>query len=91
MKPIPPHRPANPAQLKRDIHIQFTIEVLKSIGAPPRGSLVSGCRIVAEALGLPEDTVERIWKACSWRKSFVPVMQKHSKAIAERTGLDHTH
>ena len=91
IKPIPPHRPANPAQLKRDIHIQFTIEVLKSVGIAPNGHHVSGCRIVAEALGLREYNVERIWKACSWRKSFVPVMQKHSKAIAERTGLDHTH
>ena len=54
MKPIPPHRPANPAQLKRDIHIQFTIEVLKSVGIAPNGYHVSGCRIVAEALGLPE-------------------------------------
>ena len=91
MKPIPPHRPANPAQLARDIHIQFTIEVLKSVGIAPNGYHVSGCRIVAEALGLREYNVERIWKACSWRKSFVPVMQKHSKAIAERTGLDQTH
>ena len=91
MKPLPPHRPANPAQLPRDIHIQFAIEVLDRVGVRPRGSLVSGCRIVSEASGIPEGTVERIWKACSWRASFVPEMQKYSKAIAERTGLFDAH
>ncbi len=43
--------------------------------------------MVSEALGLGEDTVRRIWKECPWRTSFVPAMQKYSKAIAERTGL----
>ena len=36
------------------------------------------------------DTVERTWKRRLWNSSFVPVMQKHSKAIAERTGPFHT-
>ena len=100
MQPIQPHRPANQAQLARDIHIQFTIAILASVGVRPRGIAVSGCRIVAEALKLlegtedtkdREDTVVRIWKACPWRTSYVPAMRKYSKAIATRTGLDQTH
>ena len=86
MNPVSSHRPVNPAFLVRDIHIQFAIEVLRRVGVKPRGSNVSGCRMVSEALGLGEDTVRRIWKECPWRTSFVPAMQKYSKAIAERTG-----
>ena len=91
MKPIPSHRPPKPAQLARDMHIQFAIAVMERVGVAPQGSLVSGCRIVAEVLELYEDSVVRIWKACTWRTSFVSVMRKHSKAIAIRTGLDQTH
>ena len=87
IKPIPPHRPADPAQLEGDIPMQFTIAVLERDGVPPQGNPVSGCRIVAEAFGLPDDTVVRIWKECTWRKSFLPAMRKYSKAIAKRTGL----
>ena len=87
IKPIPPHRPADPAQLEGDIPMQFAIAVLQRVGVPPQGSLVSGCRMVAEALGESEDTVVRVWKACPWRTSFVPVMRKYSEAIAKRTGL----
>ena len=87
IKPIPPHRPADPAQLEGDIPMQFTIAVLERVGVPPQGNPVSGCRIVAEAFGLPDDTVVRIWKECTWRKSFLPAMRKYSKAIAKRTGL----
>ena len=87
MKPVSSHRPVDPAFLVRDIHIQFAIEVLRRVGVKPNGSSVSGCRMVSEALGLSEDTVRRIWKECPWRTSFVPAMQKYSKAIAERTGL----
>ena len=86
MKPVSSHRPVDPAFLVRDIHIQFAIEVLRRLGVKPSGSSVSGCRMVSVALGLSEDTVRRIWKECPWRTSFVPVMQKYSKAIAERTG-----
>ena len=86
MKPVSSHRPVDPAFLVRDIHIQFAIEVLRRVGVKPSGSSVSGCHMVSEALGLSEDTVRRIWKECPWRTSFVPVMQKYSKAIAERTG-----
>ena len=100
MKPVPPYRPTNPERLKRDIHIQFTIGLLETLGIPPYGTAFSGCRIVSEALlelsdggivpealGLSEGTVERIWKECTWRTSFMPVMRKYSKAIAERSGL----
>ena len=70
----------------RVVGIDFTILILLRIGVPPRGSPVSGCRIVSKALGLSEHTVERIW-----RRSFGLVMQKHSKAIAIRTGLSQFH
>ena len=91
MKPVPPHRPANPNQFERDILIQLTIGLLERLRVPPYGTDVSGCRVVAEALGLSEDTVTRIWKECTWRTSFMPVMRKYSKAITERNGPFHTH
>ena len=69
------------------MHLQFTIEILARVGVPPRGVRVSGCHIVSEASGLPDDTVVRIWKACTWRTSYLPLMRKHSKAIAIRNGL----
>ena len=105
MKPVPAHPPTNQDRLKRDIRIQFTIGLLQRLGVPPYGSYqgVSGCSIVSQALlelsdcgilpttlGLSEGSVERIWKECTWRASFMPVMRKYSKAIAERTGL-HPH
>ncbi len=104
-KPAAAHRPTNQDRLKRDIHIQFVIGLLQRLGIPPYGThlYISGCRIVSqtllelsdcgilpETLALSEGTVERVWKECSWRTSFMPVMRKHSKAIAERTGL-HAH
>ena len=87
--PIPRHRPANPEQIKRDIQIQFVIEVLGRVGIPPQGTPISGCGIVAEVLTpkLSEDTIRRIWKECTWRTSYLPIMRKYSKAIAIRTGL----
>ena len=90
MKRIPNHRPANWTRLARDIHIQFPIEALKRVGVPPRGEKVSGCRIVAEALGVPELTVVGVWKTCIWRKPYVPVMRKYAKDIAMRHGLYRT-
>ena len=68
------------------MQIQFSIEVLSRIGVKPNGSDVSGCRIVSDAPRVPEDTVRRTWKACMWRKSIMPAVQKYSKAIAERNG-----
>ena len=101
MMPLPSHRPVNPAHPLRDVQIQFTIEVLQRVGARPTGRYASGCRIVSDALGIPEDTVKRIWKQRIWkdrirkqrifRRPFSLVMQKHSKAIATRTGLSHYH
>ena len=88
--PLPRGRPRNPAILRRDLQIQFTIEVLDRLGLSPWGYPLSGLSIVSEALGLPEGTVEDIWKKCFWKKSFVPVMQAYSKAIHERTGPFHT-
>ena len=87
MKPIEAHRPANPEQVNRDVHIQFTIEVLRRVGVWPRGRFVSGCCIVSEVLELSDATVGRIWNECRWRGSLLPAMQKYSKAIAVRTGL----
>ena len=87
---LPRGRQHNPAILRRNIQIQFTIEVLNRVGIRPQGTYVSGCRIVSEALDRPVDTVERIWKARLWERSFVPVMQEHSKAMPERTGPFHT-
>ena len=86
-KPIEAHRPANPEQVNRDVHIQFTLEVLRRVGVSPRGRFVSGCRIVSEVLGLSADTVGRIWNECRWGRSLLPAMQKYSKAVAIRTGL----
>ena len=88
-QPIPRQRPANPAQLAYEMQIQFTIEILQRLGVPPRGTPVSGCRIVAEAMGIPEATVVRIWKQCTWRTSFLPAMRQYSEAIAIRHGLFH--
>ena len=96
MKRIPKHPPANWALLARYIHIQFTIEVLKRVGVPFKGRDLSGCRIVAEALKasgekkVSESHVERIWKECTWRTSFLPMMQKYPPAIAKRHGLYRT-
>ncbi len=101
-KPIPPHRPVTSAQSVRNVEIQFVIEILRGVGVRPNGTLVSGCRIVAEALkqvagagcdevALSEHTVKRIWQERGWKRPFEPVFVKYSKAIAERTGPFHTH
>ena len=90
MKRIRRGRHATPAQVPRDIQIQFTIAVLERVGFPPQGSHLSGCRIVAEASELSEEAVVRIWKERTWgrsQKSFVPVGEKFAKALGERTGF----
>ncbi len=89
LPPIPRHRPANPAQVAYEMEVQGTIEILHRLRVPPRGTFLSGCRMVAEALDIPEDTVVRIWKKCPWRTSFLPTMRKHARAIAIRHGLYH--
>ena len=90
-KPLPPHRPVELDLAPRDLKIQITIAVLERLGVPPQGSLLSGCRIVSEAMKLSEYTVERIWKARIWNHPFQVAMRKYSKAIAERTGLSELH
>ena len=89
-KPIPANRPADPAKLKVDIHLQFAVAVLERVGIRPQGTSVSGCSIVAGVTGFSEDTVVRTWKECTWRTSFDRVMQKYAKAIAMRTGMHPT-
>ena len=79
---VPPHRPANPALLLRNLQIQFVIGLLERLRVPPRGKYVSGCRIVGKVIGLHEDSVKGIWEM-----RFTAAMRKHSKAVAERTGL----
>ena len=86
MKPIPARCPLNSDRLRRDMHLQFVIAILEMVGVRPQGVRVSGCRIVAEASGLSEGTVERIWKECTWRTSFLPAMRKYAKDIAIRHG-----
>ena len=85
LRPKADHRPVNPATLLRDIQIQIVIDFLQRVGIKPRGTYVSGCGIAAEALGLSEETVKDIWEM-----KFIPAMEKHGKAIAERTGPFHT-
>ncbi len=93
LQPIQSHRPANPAQVAYEMHLQFTIELLDKLGMKPRGKDASGCRIVAEALTnlrgkyVSEDAVVKIWNRCPWRKSFLPTMRQYSEAIAIRMGL----
>ena len=87
LNPIASHRPVNSVTLERDVQIHFTIEILRRVGVPPRGRDASGCRMVAEALGLSEDTVGRIWKELSSTEKFEGFVLKHLDAISERAGL----
>ena len=100
--PVAFHRPITSAQRVRDAQIQLVIELLRRVGIKPRGTRVSGCRVVAEALeriavadrskvALSEETATRIWEARVWKEPFEPVLRKHSKAIADRTGPFRTH
>ena len=79
---VAPHSPLNPAILLRNLQIQFVIGFLDRVGIRPLGKSVSGCRIVADVLGMSEYSVKRIWE-----KRFTVEMRKHSEAIAELTGL----
>ena len=87
---IPRYRPIHLGRLLRDLNLQFTLAVLEEVGIEPRGTFVSGCRIVSEATGLPEDSVIRVWKERVWSKSFAFLLRKYSKPIAERNGPFHT-
>ena len=90
MKRTPRGRPAKPDEFARNLHFQLVIELLDRLGAPPTGTEVSGCRIVAEAAGLAEDTVVDIWKARPGSTSFLSTMGKQMKSLARRHGLDQT-
>ena len=80
---VPSHPPpVKPALLLRNFQIQFVLGLLDRVGVPPRGTDVSGCRIVAGVLGLSEAAVKAIWEM-----RFTVAMRKHSKAIAKRAGL----
>ena len=87
LSPLPAHRPVNSGNLVRDVQIHFTIKILRRVGVAPRGSPVSGCRIVAEVLELSEDTVIRIWKQRIWKSPLEDVLRRHNKAVFEHTGL----
>ena len=84
---LPAHRPVNSENLVRDVQIHFTIEILERVGVAPRGSPVSGCRIVSEVLELSEDSVTRIWKRRIGKSHFDDVLLSRNKAVAERTGF----
>ena len=79
---VPAHSPVKPALLLRNFQIQFVIGLLERVGVRPRGKYVSGCRIVGEVIGLSPGRVKSIWEM-----RFTTAMSKHSKAVAERTGL----
>ena len=85
--PLRRGRPANGAQLFRDIHMAFTIEILERLGVPPRGKF-NRFSIVAEALGMSEKQVKRTWNARPWETSVVPKVREYTKGIAKRHGLD---
>ena len=77
--------PVKPALLIRNLQVNFVVGLLERVGIPPLGTLVSGCRIVGEVLGLRENRVKRIWEM-----RFTVEMSKHSRAVAERLGLTET-
>ena len=93
LRPFQAHRPVNSANLVRDVEIHFTIEILRRVGVAPQGddfsdvSYVSGCRIVAEVLGLSIHSVIRIWKERIWKRPLEPVLRRYLEAVSERTGL----
>ena len=87
LRPFPAHRPVNSANLVRDVHIHFTIEILRRVGVAPQGEDFSGCEIVAEALKLHKETVIRIWKERIWKRPLEPVLRRYLEAVSERTGL----
>ena len=76
------HRPVRPAELLRNLQVQFVIGLLDRIGIPPRGKDASGILIVAEALDIPDGTIRRMWDT-----DFPTEMRKQSRAVAARLGL----
>ena len=98
-KPIPKHRLVTLTKFLSDLNIQLTVEILRRVEILPEGKIISGCHIVSVALAISKDptlhlyaeTVTGIWKKRIWRKPFVPVMAKYSKALDERYGPFPTH
>ncbi len=83
---LPAYRPVNPAHLERDYQVIFTLKILREVGVPPYGNPVSGCRIVADVLGLSEESVKGIWKV---RNSLVSMLRRHLEAVPERSELEY--
>ena len=54
-----------------------------------RGKNLAGCGVVAEVLGLSEDTIEDIWKDRIWEKPFEPVVTHYGKPLRDRYGPFH--
>ena len=88
------HRPRDSAKFLRDVEIHFTIVALRRVGVAPQGKHVSdvddvsGCRIVAEVLGLSKHSVTRIWKKAHPRKTttWSTMLLRQLEAMTERTG-----
>ena len=79
---VAPGNPVKPAILIRNLHIQFVLGLLKRVGVPPQGTLVSGCEIVGHVLGISKDGVKDILKM-----RFTEAMMKQSEALAIRNRL----
>ncbi len=89
--PVAPHRPVTLGRVFRDFRAQSVIEVLRRVGVPAQGGprSVSGCRIVGEALEIPEETVIRIWKNRPWQASFEKTLRSALDDLSEREGLEY--
>ena len=86
---IAAHRPINLTVFIRHFRIHFAIELLNRLGVRPRGKNLAGCGVVAEVLGLSEDTIEDIWKDRIWEKPFEPVVTHYGKPLRDRYGPFH--
>ena len=86
---VPAHRPINLTVFIRNFRIHLTIEILNRLGVRPRGKYLSGCGVVAEVLGLGEETVEDIWKDRIWEKPFEPVVAHYARPLRDRYGQVH--
>ena len=86
---IAAHRPINLTVFILHFRIHFAIELLNRLGVRPRGKNLAGCGVVAEVLGLSEDTIEDIWKDRIWEKPFEPVVTHYGKPLRDRYGPFH--
>ena len=74
-----PNRPPKLGYLGRNVKAQLCLKMQRRVGVPPNGKEVSGCRIVAEVLGLSEDQVRRIWTTPTW-----PAVRKVLEIVVKR-------